>query len=617
MNPAKENISGKVLSDKIGQLLSDQQLKISVDQFQELCNQPSVQPFLKWFCQHVSQDNILSKKEIQMSKSLKKNNKWLTGDKLDIALATALKDHPELESKVEENVNNYEAELYKACEAEKEAYTEDLKYQTSLNNSLKRFKELELKQDEELEREKIKLENLEIENLKVYNDCLLITEEYDLALKDLDIFLKQTLNAYRDVTKKRSRIICWNQVPLDIYVKQIDTYNKYLESYIEKNSSIFKKYFPDNFLPVNDETESSNEETNIGSFMDTELKSSEIRLTNALSKKIDCEVNRYTGEAAIKRAIEIYNDGDIDLPKTHSQLMSETVDLTAKRDSLLQNNLVLEQELKNCIVTYSQLSVSQVLVDMQEFRLQQKKNELKQLQDILYIARDMGHAHSDLLSMLMQSQLRKLTNLRKIIPEAQRYLRTIYQQSSKRHQHLQHLQAQYNIVDKSSSCEENIYKKLFSQLVSGDKNSKDSFESSVKQYNGIIAENISLKEDLLENSYNNQLQYLKTLEKQVMIMYDNELNSGQTKSFKLMSNELTAQFEHVIESIEKNQNDFSRMRKKFKNFLEKITQNFSDHEKEILWQKFLADPEGLKRRYDEIQNELNRAHFGNSALSEQ
>lgn len=66
MNPAKENITGKVLSDKIGQLLSDQKLKISVDQFQELCNQPSVQPFLKWFCQNVSKDNILSKKEIQL-----------------------------------------------------------------------------------------------------------------------------------------------------------------------------------------------------------------------------------------------------------------------------------------------------------------------------------------------------------------------------------------------------------------------------------------------------------------------------------------------------------------------------------------------------------------------
>ncbi|KAG8041979.1 hypothetical protein G9C98_007283 [Cotesia typhae] len=616
MEPAKENITGKVLSDKIGQLLSDQKLKISVDQFQELCNQQSIQPFLKWFCQNVSKDNILSKKEIQLSKTLKENNAWLTGDKLDTALAIALKYHPELESKIQENVNNYELELYKACEAKKEAYSEDLKYQTSLNSSLKKFKELEQKQDEDLEIEKKKLQLLKIENLKVYNDCHLITEEYDLTLKDLDIFLKQTLNAYRDVTKKRSRIICWNQVPLDIYVKQIETYNNYLESYIEKNNSILKKYFPNNFEPVKEENETSNEENSIGSFMETKLKSSEIKLTNALSKKIDCEVSRFTGEAVIKRAIEIYNNGDIDLPKTHSQLMSETQDLTAKRDTLLQNNLVLEQELKNCIVTYSQLSVSQVLVDMQEFQLEQKKNQLKKLQDILYIARNMGHAHSDLLAMLMQSQLRKLKNLRKIIPEAQRYLRTVYQQSSNRHKHLQYLQAQYNLIDKSS-CEENIYNKLFSQLLSGDKNPKDSFESSVKQYNGIIAENISLKEDLLENSYNNQLQYLKAIEKQVMTIYDNELNSGQTKSFKLMSNELTAQFENVIESIKNNQNEFSQMRKKFKNFLEKISQNFSDHEKEILWQKFLADPEGLKRRYDEIQNELNRAHFGNSALGEQ
>lgn len=76
---------------------------------------------------------------------------------------------------------------------------------------------------------------------------------------------------------QRSRIICWNQVPLDIYVKQIETYNKYLESYIEKNSSILKKYFPDSFEPVKEEKESSNEENSIGSFMEIKFKSSEIK----------------------------------------------------------------------------------------------------------------------------------------------------------------------------------------------------------------------------------------------------------------------------------------------------------------------------------------------------
>lgn len=66
MDQSRDNISGKNLADKIGQLLSEKQLKISVDKFQETCNNPSVQPFLKWFCQHVGPDNILSKKEIQL-----------------------------------------------------------------------------------------------------------------------------------------------------------------------------------------------------------------------------------------------------------------------------------------------------------------------------------------------------------------------------------------------------------------------------------------------------------------------------------------------------------------------------------------------------------------------
>lgn len=111
---------------------------------------------------------------------------------------------------------------------------------------------------------------------------------------------------------------------------------------------------------------------------------------------------------------------------------SEIADLKARRDILLQSNTLLEHELKDSIDTYGGMVVSEVVVGIYESRLQHKNIQLKQLQDILYITRDMGHAHSDLLAILMQLQLHKLLRLKRFVPDAQSNLNTIYGQSSKR-----------------------------------------------------------------------------------------------------------------------------------------------------------------------------------------
>ncbi|XP_008556939.1 HAUS augmin-like complex subunit 3 [Microplitis demolitor] len=612
MDQSRDNISGKNLADKIGQLLSEKQLKISVDKFQETCNNPSVQPFLKWFCQHVGPDNILSKKEIQLKKNLKETNVWLTGDKLDGALSNALSDHPQLLSKVDKNFN-YETELSRTCDAEKEAYDEDLKYQSSLNNSFKRLKELELKQEENIEKEEAILEKLEIKNYKAYNDCVHIMEEYDSLLREANLLLQHALNVYSDAAEKRGPVICWTQVPLNIYIKQLDTYNNYLEFYIKKKYPMFGKLFSTN---SSSDDEAEGYDLSIDSSKELEAKQCEAKLAKAVAKKTDVEIERSTGEATIMRVIEIYNNGEIKIPQTDAQINSEIADLKARRDILLQSNTLLEHELKDSIDTYGGMVVSEVVVGIYESRLQHKNIQLKQLQDILYITRDMGHAHSDLLAILMQLQLHKLLRLKRFVPDAQSNLNTIYGQSSKRRELLKSLQTQYSTIASSTPCNQNIYNKLFSKLVSGDKNSGDLFESSVKQYSEIIAENKSLKQQLLEDYFYNKLEKLQSLENQVMVIYNNELNSGPTRSFKFMPNKLVIQFENVLTDVENNQQDFNQIRRKFKKLLEKISQNSLERDKEILWQRFLADPQTLKQIYDQAQNELNRSHFRNTLLNE-
>ncbi|XP_057320602.1 HAUS augmin-like complex subunit 3 [Microplitis mediator] len=612
MDPSKDNISGKILSDKIGQLLPDKQLKISVDKFQELCNNPSVQPFLKWFCQNVGPDNILSKKEIQLKKNLKETNVWLTGDKLDQALSNALSDHPQVLSKVDKNLN-YETELSRECNAEKEAYDEDLKYQSSLNNSFKRLKELELKQEESIEQEEATLEKLEIKHYKAYNDCVHTMEEYDSLLREANLLLQHALNVYSDAAEKRGPVVCWTQVPLNIYLKQLETYNNYLEFYIKKKYPKFGKLFSPN---SSSDDEAKSYELSIDLSIESEAEKYQAKLAKALATKTDVEIERATGEATIMRVMEIFNNGDIKIPQTEAQINLEIADLKARRDILLQSNTLLEHKLKDTIDTYAAMTVSEVVVDICESALQHKNKQFKQLQDILYVTRDMGHAHSDLLAILMQLQLDKLLHLRKIAPDAQSILNTIYSQSFKRRELLKKLQAQYSTIASSSPCNKNIYNKLFSKLISGDENSGDLFESSVKQYIEILAENKSLKQQLLEDYFHNKLEKLQSLENQVMIIYNNELNSGPTRSLKFMPNKLVIQFENVLSDVGNNQQDFNQLRKQFKKLMEKINQNSLERDKEILWQRFLADPQTLKQIYDQAQNELNRSHFRNALLNE-
>lgn len=40
-----------------------------------------------------------------------------------------------------------------------------------------------------------------------------------------------------------------------------------------------------------------------------------------------------------------------------------------------------------------------------------------------------------------------------------------------------------------------------------------------------------------------------------------------------------------------------------------------ERERDILWQKFLADPDALKMKYDEAKEKANKSHFGDALES--
>lgn len=62
----KMSVTGKLLYNKFCELRPDLVSGISPEILSEVCNESSTQPFLQWFCQNVSQANILSNDEIKM-----------------------------------------------------------------------------------------------------------------------------------------------------------------------------------------------------------------------------------------------------------------------------------------------------------------------------------------------------------------------------------------------------------------------------------------------------------------------------------------------------------------------------------------------------------------------
>lgn len=60
------DVSGKVLYDKVRNLRSELSNVVTPEILDKICDKPSLQPFLKWFCENVNNVNVLSNEDVQM-----------------------------------------------------------------------------------------------------------------------------------------------------------------------------------------------------------------------------------------------------------------------------------------------------------------------------------------------------------------------------------------------------------------------------------------------------------------------------------------------------------------------------------------------------------------------
>lgn len=104
----------------------------------------------------------------------------------------------------------------------------------------------------------------------------------------------------------------------------------------------------------------------------------------------------------------------------------------SRRDVLAENIAMLEAQLQETVNHYGRLTVTKILLDDGHARLENKKIRLLNIEKLLYLSRDKGHAHADFLTILMQIELQKLNEIIEFATDARYYLDTNYTLSSKR-----------------------------------------------------------------------------------------------------------------------------------------------------------------------------------------
>lgn len=111
----------------------------------------------------------------------------------------------------------------------------------------------------------------------------------------------------------------------------------------------------------------------------------------------------------------------------------EILELTRRRNFLEENiTLLRERQLTEAIEQYVETAIIQVLQQAARARLKRRKIRFGKLKSVLSFTREHGHAHSDLLCILMDMQFHSLKEISEFIGDARHYLATEYSLSSSR-----------------------------------------------------------------------------------------------------------------------------------------------------------------------------------------
>ncbi|XP_011637389.1 HAUS augmin-like complex subunit 3 [Pogonomyrmex barbatus] len=603
------NVTGKLLHNKIRELRPDLSSGITSEILSKICDDPNTQPFLEWFCKNVSSANILSNEEMKLKNILEDAGEWLQGEALDAALEEATKDCPNLLQLVNLE-DTCKEDLFVEYEVLKESYREDEEYLQSLKHSIKTLKEVENKLDDDIEEAETVLNKEQIETEKAYDDCGVMLKEFDKDNCHFSKDIDNLLNVYADAAKNQGNAVLWSQMPLDLFIKQIELYNNYLGIHIKKQFGVSTK---------KEEQEEDSDYESLSTMNDSRDKQMDGRMqelvlckTNLMNSKLEeirASIQEESCMTMLQCVQDIYNGGVLKVPEDN-KLHDEIQMLTMKRDILEQNvELLRDQQLPE-VEQFAEMETIKILKNDALARLERRKARLEKLKNLHSLAGEHGHVHVDLLCILMEMQSRCLREVAEFIADARHYIITEYNLSSTRCEIMQQEQDEYTNLMTQSSKTYNTFNQIFTSIMLGDDISDKSLSSALKRYDDLIADNAEKKKLMLEIYLNNKIDKLQKIEHEINKDYMTETQTGPTISLKPISYEISSKCEEISAIVQDVQGDITRVRNQFKERMRMGTN--LKREKDILWQRFLAEPDTLRMRYEEAKQKANESHFGDT-----
>lgn len=602
------NVSGKILYQKVEYLRPDLSTSITPDIFDKICDISTVQPFLEWFCNNVSRANVLSKEELYLKNKLENTEEWLSGKELDEALEELTQDNPELLKLInfeDENVNEKFAEF----ESLKDLYKMDEDYEELLKNNILNLKELEYSLEDEIEQEENNYEKEQIELFKAFNDCNDILEKFDEQNRSFSRETEQLLGVYTDAIENKGLPILWIQMPIDLFIKQIKLYNDYLDILIKRQFSL-----DDQEVEQQQKQHDSDYETFINDSKERqiykhtqELAACKLKLTNSKFELVYMKMREASCRTMLEHTRLIWNDGNLKVPE-QTHLLDEIVDLARRRDFLEENiTLLRERQLPEVIEQYVENAIIQVLQQTLLVRLRRRQTRFEKLKSLLSFTREHGHVYSDLLCILMDSQYHSLKEISEFIANARHYLTTEYSLSSSRCKIMQQQQEEYAVLQ-GSIINQNIFNELFLSMMSINDVSSDALNRALVKYNDLISSNKEKKQFIFDTYIKDEINRVLLSEEEVLSNYDKERNIGITRSFVPLSYELNVQYHKTLDQFENVKTNLTTVRNALKEKMR--NNNHLEKDKDILWQRFLTDPETLRKNYEETKRMADRSHFG-------
>ncbi|CAL1685443.1 unnamed protein product [Lasius platythorax] len=604
------SVTGKQLYDKIRGLRPDLSSGITSEILSKVCDDSSTQPFLEWFCKNVSGANVLSIEEIKLKNTLQNAGEWLEDEALDAALEEATRECPDLLQLVSVD-DTYREDLFAEYDTLKESYRNSEEYLQTLKHGIKNLKDIENKLDDDIEEAETILDKEQIETEKAYDDCSVILKEFDKNNCQFSKDVDNLLNIYADATKNEGSPVLWSQMRIDLFIKQVELYNHYLGIYI-------KKQFGDTSKNKEEQEEDSDYASLINDSREKQfdermhvLSLCKTNLTNSKIEEINASIQEEFYTAMLQCAQDIYN-GVLKMPGD-SKLHDEIQMLSMKRDFLEQNVELLRDQQFPGVVQFAEMETLKILKNDALARLERRKDRLKKLKNLYSLAVMHGHVYVDLLCMLMEMQFCSLREVAEFIADAHHYITTEYKLSSTRCEVMQQQQDEYATLVTQSPKTCNVFNQIFISMMLGNDISNESLSSALKKYDDLIADNMEKKKFILETHINNKIDELQKLEDEVNKDYMAEIQNGPTVSFSPISYEINNKCEEVSAIVQEMQGDLTRIRNQFKERMRMDTD--LEREKDILWQRFLAEPDTLRMRYEEAEQKANESHFGHIAES--